>query len=132
MLDRDLAKLYKVSTKALNQAVKRNSEHFPNIFMIQLTCDEKKELVTNCDRLKLMRHSSKLPYVFTEQGVAMLSSVLKSKRAILVNIQIIVTFTRLREIMMNHKDLHRKTGDCWKTQLYLKKTTILKKYKLSS
>ena len=76
--------------------------------MIQLTCDEKKELVTNCDRLKLMRHSSKLPYVFTEQGVAMLSSVLKSKRAILVNIQIIVTFTRLREIMMNHKDLHRK------------------------
>lgn len=80
MIDRDLAELYQVSTKALNQAVKRNIERFPSGFMFQLTQKENIELVTNCDRLASLKHSSSLPYSFTEQGVAMLSSVLKSKK----------------------------------------------------
>jgi len=108
MLDRDLADLYEVSTKALNQAVKRNIERFPDMFMFKLNKDEKNELVTFCDRFKLLKHSSSLPYAFTEQGVAMLSSVLKSQRAIQVNIQIMITFTRLREIILSHKDLQRE------------------------
>ncbi len=111
MLDRDLAGLYEVSTKALNQAVKRNIERFPDIFMFQLTSKEKDELVTNCDRFKLLKHSSSLPYAFTEQGVAMLSSVLKSKRAIQVNIHIMITFTKIRELLATHKDLQRKIED---------------------
>ncbi len=108
MLDRDLARLYKVSTKALNQAVKRNKDRFPDIFIFQLTKNETSELVTVCDRFKPLKYSSSLPYAFTEQGVAMLSSVLKSKRAIRVNIQIMITFIKLREFILKHKDLQRK------------------------
>ena len=97
MLDRDLADLYGVTTKALNQAVTRNEQRFPSDFMFRLTKEEKQELVTNCDRLDRLKHSSALPHVFTEQGVAMLSSVLRSERAIHVNIQIMRVFTRLRD-----------------------------------
>lgn len=74
MLDRDLAELYGVETKVLNQAVKRNSERFPTSFRFQLNSDEKNELVTNCDRFASLKHSSSLPYAFTEQGVSMLSA----------------------------------------------------------
>lgn len=108
MIDRDLAELYGVKTMALNQAVKRNIERFPAGFMIQLSKKEKKELITNCDRFLMLKHSSYLPFAFTEQGVAMLSSVLKSNRAIKVNIMIIQTFVRLRELMGMHKELLRK------------------------
>ena len=73
MIDRDLAELYNVDTKVLNQAVKRNLERFPINFRFQLTDIEKNELVTNCDRLKVLKHSSVLPFVFTEQGVAMVN-----------------------------------------------------------
>jgi len=111
MLDRDLASLYEVSTKRLNEQVKRNKKRFPEDFMFQLTKEEKNELVANCDRFELLKHATTLPYVFTEQGVAMLSSVLKSERAILVNIQIMRTFTKLRVILMSHKDLQRKIED---------------------
>ncbi len=86
IVDADLAELYGVSTKALNQAVTRNDQRFPPDFMFRLTKAEKHELVTNCDRLDRLKHSSALPRVFTEQGVAMLSSVLRSERAIQVNI----------------------------------------------
>ena len=82
LLDRDLAELYEVPTKVLNQAVKRNERRFPSDFMFRLTKQEKKELVTNCDRLDRLKHSSALPRVFTEQGVAMLSSVLKAKSSL--------------------------------------------------
>jgi ORF6N domain len=88
LLDRDIAVLYQVTTKVLNQAVKRNSSRFPDDFMFQLSRKETDELVTNCDRFKSLKHSSSLPYAFTEQGVAMLSSVLNSERSIEVNIQI--------------------------------------------
>lgn len=86
MIDADLAALYGVPTKALNQAVTRNEQRFPADFMFHLTKEEKDELVTNCDRLERLKHSSALPRVFTEQGVAMLSSVLNSDRAVGVKI----------------------------------------------
>ncbi len=106
MIDRDLAELYAVTTKALNQAVKRNIERFPEGFMFQLTAAEKKEVVTICDHLKELIFSYHQPYVFTEQGIAMLSSVLKSKKAIQINILIMQTFVRLRELIASHKDIH--------------------------
>jgi hypothetical protein len=108
MIDRDLALLYGVGTKALNQAVKRNPARFPEDFMFQLSDSERDELVTNCDRFRTLKHSSTNPYAFTEQGVAMLSSVLKSERAVLVNIVIMRTFVKLREILSTHKDIAGK------------------------
>ena len=87
MIDRDLADLYNVKTKVLNQAVKRNLSRFPERFMFQLTNKEIAELVTNCDRLKNLRHSSSNPYAFTEQGISMLSVVIKSKIAIEISIR---------------------------------------------
>ncbi|MDO8592270.1 MAG: ORF6N domain-containing protein [bacterium] len=85
IIDRDLAALYGVGTKVLNQAVKRNKKRFPDDFMFQLNKIETNILVTNCDRFKTLKHSSSLPYAFSEQGVAMLSTVLNSEKAILVN-----------------------------------------------
>ena len=108
MLDRDLAFLYEVSTKMLNQAVKRNIKRFPDDFMFRLTTTEMHELVTNCDRFKTLKHSTSNPYAFTEQGIAMLSSALNSDKAIAINIQIMRTFTKLRELMLVHKDLRIK------------------------
>jgi hypothetical protein len=111
MLDRDLASLYGVSTKVLNQAVKRNKGRFPEDFMFRLAQEEKNELVTNCDRLRRLKHSSALPSVFTEQGVAMLSSVLNSERAIKVNILIMRSFVRLREAMASSKEFARRLDE---------------------
>jgi hypothetical protein len=108
MLDADLAVLYSVPTKALNQAVKRHERRFPRDFMFRLTKEEKDELVTNCDRFERLKHSSALPRAFTEQGVAMLSSVLNSERAIDVNIEIMRAFVLLRQMLSAHKDLERK------------------------
>lgn len=139
MLDRDLAELYEVETKTLNQAVKRNISRFPDDFMFQLTHAEdefsrsqfvtlneeennlKSQFVTSRSKspedkpnLKFQFGTSsyggrrKLPYAFTEQGVAMLSSVLRSETAILVNIQIMRTFTKLRELLSSNKELLEK------------------------
>ena len=136
MFDRDLSELYEVETKVFNQAVKRNIKRFPDDFMFQLNKKEADILlkfqsgtsndmnlrsqIVNSKKNKSLRsqivtlksgrgqHLKYLPYVFTEQGVAMLSSVLKSDRAIEVNIQIIRTFTKLREILSTHKDLQVK------------------------
>lgn len=105
MIDHDLASLYTVPTKVLNQAVKRNLRRFPVDFMFQLTKRETRELVTNCDRFENLKHSSSPPYAFTELGVAMLSSVLNSERAILANIQIMRTFVKLKEAIMTNKNL---------------------------
>ncbi len=96
MIDRDLAELYEVPTKALNQAVSRNKDRFPEGFMFRLSRREFKELVTGCDRFRPLKHSSTTPLAFTEHGIAMLSSVLRSKRAIQTNIRIIQAFIRLR------------------------------------
>jgi len=109
MLDRDLALLYEVQTKALKQAVRRNSKRFPDDFMFELTTQEfenwRSQFVTSNKEKMGLRYK---PMAFTEQGVAMLSSVLNSERAILVNIQIIRTFTKLREMLATHKDLQKK------------------------
>ena len=88
MIDRDLAELYGVGTKVLNQAVKRNIGRFPDDFRFQLTDNEKIELVTNCDRFAKLKHSYVNPYAFTEQGVAMLSAVLRSETSVKVSIRI--------------------------------------------
>ena len=108
MIDRDLAMLYGVETKVLNQAVKRNIERFPERFRFQLSKKETIELVTNCDRLRNLKHSSTLPHVFTEQGVAMLSSVLNSPTAIAVSIQIMDAFVALRHFVLANVDVFQR------------------------
>jgi hypothetical protein len=104
MLDRDLAELYQVETKRLNEQVKRNSERFPEDFMFQLTSEQWENLKSQ-NATSSWGGRRTLPYVFTEQGVAMLSSVLKSSVAINVNIQIIRVFTKMRAMLLTHKDL---------------------------
>lgn len=108
MLDRDIAELYGVKTKTLNQAVRRNIKRFPSDFMFQLTKVEKDQLVTNCDRFKPLKHSTSMPHAFTEQGIAMLASILNSERAIEVNIAIVRTFVKLRQILATNDLLRRK------------------------
>ena len=108
MLDKDLAELYMVKAIVLRQAVKRNIKRFPSDFMFQLTKEEAKLLVSHFVIPSMKYFGGYLPYAFTEQGVAMLSSVLSSGRAIQVNIQIIRTFTQLRELLSTHKDLREK------------------------
>jgi ORF6N domain len=131
MLDSHLAELYEVETKALNQAVKRNIERFPEDFMFQLSAEEAKlvlrsQIVTlnsmnpentqqnttnSRSQIVTLKHGTNikyLPYAFTEQGVAMLSSVLRSQRAVRVNIAIMRTFVQLRQLLATHADLSRK------------------------
>ena len=110
MLDSDLANLYEVETRVLNQSVKRNIERFPAHYMFQLTKEEYKNLISQ-NVTSSWGGVRKMPYVFTEQGVAMLSSILKSKRAIQVNIQIIDTFVKLRQLALEHKDLTQRIED---------------------
>ena len=102
ILDRDLAELYGVETKRINEQVKRNIERFPDAFRFQLTDDELRELVAVCDRFAILKHSSSLPYAFTEEGVAMLSTVLRSKTAIQVSIHIMQSFVAMRRYLFNN------------------------------
>ncbi len=112
MLDRDLAELYGVTTGNLNKAVNRNLQRFPKDFMFQLNVEEADSLRFQIGISKKGRGGRRyLPYVFTQEGVAMLSSVLNSERAIQVNIQIMRAFVKLRELMISHKDLGRKLED---------------------
>lgn len=111
MLDSDLAELYEVTTGNFNKAVSRNIDSFPPDFMFQLSQKEYKSLRFQIGILKRGSHSKFLPHVFMEQGVSMLSSVLKSKRARLVNIQIMRVFVKLRELLNTHKDLARKLDE---------------------
>ena len=108
MLDSDLAELYGVPTKRLNEQVTRNRDRFPDDFMFRLSKSEKDEVVANCDHLAKLKFSPALPRAFTEQGVAMLSSVLRSKRAVRVNIEIMRVFVKLRQLLLSHVDLARK------------------------
>ena len=105
MIDRDLAELYGIETKRLNEAVKRNIERFPADFMFSLNEMEKNELVANCDRLKGLKFSTVTPNAFTEQGVAMLSSVLKSKTAVEINIQIMRAFIAMRRFLRSNAEI---------------------------
>ena len=108
MLSRALAELYGVETSVLNQAVKRNIVRFPKDFMFQLTLSEVKALVSQNVIPDMKFFGGHFPYAFTEQGVAMLSSVLRSKRAVQVNIEIMRAFVRLRQMISSHKDLAKK------------------------
>ncbi|MCX5792646.1 MAG: ORF6N domain-containing protein [Elusimicrobia bacterium] len=108
LLDRDLARLYEVETRALNQAVDRNLKRFPPDFMLTLTKEEAASLVSRNVIPHIKYLGGHLPNAFTEQGVSMLSSVLNSERAIEVNILIMRTFVRLRELMSSHRDLANK------------------------
>lgn len=120
MLDADLAELYGVETKVLNQAVRRNRDRFPEDFMFQLTKEEGESLRSQFVTLEMRsqivtakksgrgRYRKYLPYVFTEQGVAMLSSVLRSRRAVEVNIAIMRAFVNLRRMMLSNEELNRK------------------------
>ena len=119
MLDRDLAILYGVETKVLNQAVKRNIDRFPRHFRFQLTSEETAELVTNCDRLRSLKHSSVNPYVFTEQGVAMLSTVLHSETAVEVSIQIIDAFVAMRHFIGSNAQIFQRMEVMERNQLAL-------------
>ena len=109
MMDFDLAEMYEVENRALKQAVKRNIGRFPKDFMFTLTKLEWQELITNCDNLpETVKFSPVTPFAFTEQGVAMLSSVLKSKKALQVNIAIMRAFVLVREFVLTNKELAAK------------------------
>jgi len=108
ILDFDLAEMYDVETRALKQAVKRNLNRFPDDFMFQLKKKEWQKLITICDKLGPIKFSPALPFAFTEQGVAMLSSVLNSKRAIEVNIAIMRAFVQLRKFLYSNEKLDKK------------------------
>ena len=102
MIDRDLAELYGVETKRLNEQVKRNIERFPSEFCFQLTATEKAELVANCDRFNPLKHSTTEPYAFTEHGVTMLAAVLKSETAVKASIQIVKAFVAMRHFLASN------------------------------
>ncbi len=116
MLDFDLARLYEVETRVLKQSVRRNLNRFPEDFMFQLSKEEWKEVVTNCDKLQnTVKYSPSLPFAFTEHGVLMLASVLHSERAIEVNIQITRTFIKLRQLASANAELAAKVKELEKT-----------------
>ena len=108
MIDSDLAELFGVRTKRLNEQVKRNINRFPKDFMFQLTTKEKQELVANCDHLERLNHSGTNPYAFTEHGTIMLANVLNTPTAVETSVLIVRAFVKLRELLSTHKDLERK------------------------
>ena len=108
ILDADLARLYGVTTKRLNEQVKRNHLRFPEDFMFQLSSEEKAEVVANCDHLSTLKFSKTLPYAFTEHGAIMAASVLNTPRAIEASIFVVRAFVKLRQMVTAHKDLERK------------------------
>jgi hypothetical protein len=111
ILDSDLAELYGTTTKAFNQAIKRNRDRFPEDFMFQLTKDEKLEVVTVCDHLAKLKFSPVLPFAFTEHGAIMAASVLNSPRAVDVSVYVVRAFIRLRQIIAMNKDLAHKMAE---------------------
>lgn len=108
IIDADLASLYGVGTKVLNQAVKRNIDRFPTDFMFTLTKEEKDEVVTNCDHLSQLKYSSHLPNVFTEHGAIMAATILNSPKAVEMSIFVVRAFVRLREMFSSQKQLASK------------------------
>lgn len=111
MIDADLAELYGVPTKVLNQAVKRNAGRFPTDFMFQLDAAEKAEVVTNCDHLAKLKFSKSLPYAFTEYGAVALANVLASSQAVEMGIYVVRAFVRLRQAAGLHEDLAKRLAE---------------------
>jgi hypothetical protein len=108
IIDSDLAEAYGVTTKALNQAVRRNADRFPSDFMFRLTKEEKLEVVTNCDHLQNLKFSPVTPFVFTEHGAIMAASVLNSPKALEVSVFVVRAFVKLRQTITEHKEIARK------------------------
>lgn len=117
MIDRDLAEFYGVETKRLNEQVKRNGDRFPERFCFQLSNDEKNELVANCDRFNSLKHSTVSPFAFTEPGVAMLASVLRSDTAVSISIQIIDSFVVMRKIIADNLLIYNRLDRIERKQL---------------
>ena len=111
IIDADLAELYGVPTKRLNEQVKRNRERFPHDFMFQLIADEKAEVVANCDHLAKLKFSKSLPFAFTEHGAMMAGFMLNSPHAVGMSIYIVRAFVRLRELAATHQDLARRLDE---------------------
>ncbi|RZB30727.1 MAG: hypothetical protein SRB1_03007 [Desulfobacteraceae bacterium Eth-SRB1] len=111
ILDRDLAQLYNVTTKRLNEQVRRNRSRFPDDFIFRLTTKEKAKVVANCDHLSTLKFSPSLPYAFTEHGAIMAASVINSPRAIEASIFVVRAFVRLRKMVETHTELLQKVGE---------------------
>lgn len=111
IIDADLAELYNVPTKALNQAVKRNAQRFPQDFMFQLTSIEKQEVVTNCDHLSKLKFSKALPFAFTEHGTIQAANVINSEQAVEIGVYVVRAFVRLRELALSNKDLAQRLNE---------------------
>ena len=110
MLDADLAMLYGVPTRALNQAVRRNLKRFPQDFMFKLTQPEKDQVITICDHLKNLKYAKALPNAFTEHGAIMAASVLNTQRAVQISVFVVRAFVKLREMLSTHKELAHKVA----------------------
>jgi hypothetical protein len=117
MVDADLAQIYGVPTKALNQAVKRNTARFPEDFLFQLTAREKNEVVTNCDHLHALKFSKTLPFAFTEHGALQVANVLKSKRAVAMSVYVIRAFIQLREQLVTNTAILKRLAEIDETLL---------------
>ena len=111
MLDADLAEMYGVATKRLNEQVKRNRGRFPDDFVFQLTSQEKSEVVANCDHLSRLKFSPVLPFAFTEHGAIMAASVLNTPRAIQASVYVVRAFVKLRELLATHRELSHKLAE---------------------
>ncbi len=111
MIDADLAALYGVSTKRLNQQIKRNAERFPKDFVFQLSRVERDEVVANCDHLRRLKFSPTMPFAFTEHGALMAASVLNTPRAVEVSLYVVRAFVELRETLATHKELAKRLDE---------------------
>jgi phage regulator Rha-like protein len=125
LLDRDVASLYGVETKRINEAVKNNKDRFPNGYIIEISNDTKKELVENFDRFKPLKHSTSNPKAFTEQGIYMLATILTTKKAIQTTINIIETFSKVKELSRNINNIMNTTDEDTQKALAHKSNTIL-------
>ena len=108
MIDADLANIYGVTTKRLNEQIKRNRDRFPEDFMFQLTKEEKDEVVANCDHLKKLKYSPVLPNAFTEHGAIMIATILNSPVAVQASIHVVRAFVKLRQILASNKELSKR------------------------
>lgn len=111
IIDADLARLYGVTTKRLNEQVKRNKYRFPSDFLFQLTKEEKMELVANCDQFKMLKHTNALPSAFTEHGAIMAATILNSENAIEMSLFVVRAFVKMREILILNKEISKKINE---------------------
>ena len=117
LIDADLAAIYGVETRALNQAVKRNSERFPKDFIFTLTADEKLEVITNCDHLARLKFSKSLPFAFTEHGALMAATVLNSPQAVALSVYVVRAFIQMREQLEANREILKRLSEIDKTLL---------------